>query len=191
MLHIFLGLFCHQLCLKLFDNWHKWPQLTNTNAILCWNHKIWSILFIYSIRHKTTSSALYIIIIELLYTGGGGLVTCHLVMCKGYLITYQTAFNVNRLNLFHKCTSNNFWLFPLPKGRKINFNLKSSSRSICMSLCSILYIIWGNKWLCDRRGGGGKHNWSCCLHCLVRHFLLSGARIVLYCIVNIPNDLLL
>lgn len=146
---------------------------------------------LYSIRHKTTSAALYIIIT--VHRGGWQRVTCHLVLGKGYLITYQIAFNVNRLNLFHKCASNNFWLFPLPKGRKINFNLKSSSRSICMSQCSILYIIWGNKWQCDRRGGEGgkKRNWSCCLHCLVRHFLLSGARVMLYCIVNIPNELLL
>lgn len=38
-LHIFPVLLCHILSLKLFDNWHKWPQLTNTNAIRSCNHK--------------------------------------------------------------------------------------------------------------------------------------------------------
>lgn len=149
-------------------------------------------VYIIIIRHKTTGCGASVII----KGAGEGLqsITRHLVLENGYLITYQIAFNVNRLNLFHKCASNNFWLFPLPKGRKINFNLKSSCRSICMSHCSVLYIIGGNKRSCDRRRereGGEKYNWSCCLHCLVRHFLQSAASVLLYYIVNIPNEWLL
>lgn len=159
-LHTFAVLFCHSLSLKLFDNWHKWPQLTNTNVVVCCDHKIWSIPFKYQAQNNKLWTV-YHHYRATIHRGEWQRVTCHLVLSKGYLITYQIAFNVNRLNLFHKCASNNFWLFPLPKGRKINFNLKSSSHSICMSQCSILYIIWGNKWLCDRtvgRKGKGKKN---------------------------------
>lgn len=48
ILHIFPVPFCHNLSLNLFDNWHKWPQLTNTNASLHCEHKIRSIPFIVS-----------------------------------------------------------------------------------------------------------------------------------------------
>ena len=109
------------------------------------------------------------------------MVTCHLVLGKGDLITYQTAFNVNRLNRFHKCASNHFWLLPLPKGRKINFNLKSSIRSICMFQRSVLHIILGNKYGCQAEEKNIIEVVVC--HCLVRHFLalLSQSCVILYC----------
>lgn len=155
MLHTFPKLLCHERSLELFDNWHKWTHLTNTNAILWWNRKKWCIPFTAS---DTKQQALRCISSLQRHSALGGWqrVTCHLVVGKDYLITYQIAFNVNRPNLFHKCASNNFWLFPLPKGRKINCNLKSSGPSICMVQCGILYIIWANKWLCDRREGERK-----------------------------------
>ena len=55
----------------------------------------------------------------------------------------------------------------------------------CTSSRAINMAVW------QRRGGRRKktpHNWSCCVHCLVRHFSPSGARLLSYCIVNIPNE---